>query len=306
MPSIKNFPEVWKNRLVQKISSAIVAPWLNGVSEMEMDVIELGAGTASEKNILYVPTSMFEPDVLINNVDYPIPSQPYTDDQIPLSLDKYQTKVTTLSDDETIGASYPRIDNAIASHGRAIAKKKFMKAAHALSPVSNTAATPVVLTTGDLVNGRRRLTYGDLVTLRESMLVNDDEDGVVFVLCNEHWADLLRDRQNFGDQLINYRTGQPAPEIAGMKIFKYVANPFFNATTLARIPFGSAPAGTDKRASFAFVESNVAKKTGLTKQYFRPASIDPDNQTNRLNYRHYFMALPLTAAQGGAIVSATS
>lgn len=301
----KNFPEVWLKRVIQKLSSADKAPWLAGVPELDVPVVELGAGSASEKNIIHIPTTQFEPDVLINNTTYPIALQSYTDDEVIISLDKYQTKVTTLSDDEIIGAAYPRIDFATAAHTRAITKKKYAKAAHAIAPAGNTGLTPVVMTTGELAGGRRRMTYADLVALKAKMNVNEDEDGIVLVLCSDHFNDLLLDRQNFGNQLVNYNTGEPAPLIAGFKIHKYVANPNYSDAG-AKLPFGSVPGATDRQASFAFVETNIAKKTGLTKQYFHSAATDPENQTNKLNYRHYFIAVPMSAGQSGAIVSATT
>lgn len=305
MPSIKNFPEVWVKRVLQKLTNADKAPWLAGVQELDVPVLELAGGSASEKNIIHVPTTTFEPDVLINNTTYPIAVQAYSDDDVILSLDKYQTKVTTLSDDDIIGASYEKIDVVTASHVRAISKKKYAKAAHAIAPAADAALTPVITTTGELVGGRRKLVYADLVALKNKMNLNEDEDGIVLVLCTEHWNDLLLDRQNFGNQLVDYNAGKPAPVIAGFKLHKYIANPRYTVAG-AKVPFGSVPGATDLQASFAFVETNVVKKTGLTKQYFAPANLDPENQTNRLNYRHYFLALPLTAAQSGAILSAQS
>lgn len=309
MPTIANFPEVWVKRLLIKISSAVVAPWLNDIPELDVDVAVINAGDMSEKNKIYVPTSTFEPDVLINNTTYPIDAQSYTDDQVELTLDKYQTKVTTLSDDQVIGASYDRIDNAIASHARAIAKKKYAKAAHSLAPTQNAAASPVIVTTGDLVNNRRRLVYADLVSLKAKMNLNEDDQDLVLVLCSEHYNDLLLDRQNFGNLLIDYNAGKPVPRIAGFEVHTYIANPRYSVAGVKKA-FGSVPDNTagaaDLQGSFAFVKTNVAKKTGITRQYFAPAVIDPANQVNKVNYRHYFMALPFQAGKNGAIISAQS
>lgn len=305
MPAIANFPEVWVKRLLIKISSAVVAPWLNDIPELDVDVSVINAGDMSEKNKIYVPTSTFEPDVLINNTTYPIDAQPYTDDMVELTLDKYQTKVTTLTDDQVIGASYDRIDAAIASHARAIAKKKYAKAAHSLAPQTNGTLSPVVLTSGDLVNGRRRLTYADLVALKAKMNLNEDDQDLVLVLCSDHYNDLLLDRNNFGNLLIDYAAGKPAPRIAGFELHSYIANPRYSAAG-AKLAFGAVPTGTDFQGSFAFAKTNVAKKTGITKQYFAPAAIDPANQVNKVNYRHYFMALPFQTGKNGAIISAQS
>jgi hypothetical protein len=47
-------------------------------------------------------------------------------------------------------------------------------------------------------------------------------------------------------------------------------------------------------------------KTGITKQYFNPASLNPKTQTNELNYRHYFIVAPKQKKYYGAIVSAAA
>ena len=303
MPSIANFPEVWSNRFIRQISSAAKAPWLDGIAELDVDVSVINEGSISEKNKIFVPSSTFEPDVLINN-SAALAEQTYTDLNIELTLDKYQTKSTTLSDDQVIGASFSKIDDAIRAHAIAIAKKKYAKAAHALAPQTNGASTPVVATTGTLTGGKRQLTYADIVALKSAMKAEQDDE-VVLVLCLDHWNNLLLDRQNFGNQLIDYNAGKPAPMIAGFEVYSYVNNPYYSNAG-AKLAFGSAPGGTDFQGSFAFVKSNVGKKTGITKAYFTPAAIDTINQTNKLNFRHYFMALPFTATKCGAIISAQS
>lgn len=302
----KNFPEAWLGRVRQKLSSASNAPWLNGIPELDTPLIVTDAGALSEKNAIHVPTTMFEVDVLINNTTYPIPEQQYTDDEVLLYLDKYQTKKTSLADDDTIGASYSKIDTVTASHVRNILKSKYSKAANALAPVSNTTATPIIETTGEtLASGRKRMTYEDVVNLKAAMNLNDDEDNIRLVLCNDHWNDLLLDRDRFGNLLVDYQAGKPVPQIANFGLFKYFANPYFSAAG-ARLPFGSAPGATDSQGSFAFVTTNVALKTGMTRQYFKPSNIDTDNQSNSLNYRHYFLCLPVLAGQSGAIRSSLS
>ena len=121
------------------------------------------------------------------------------------------------------------------------------------------------------------------------------------VLCPDHWDDLLRDRKNFGNTLVNYKTGDVAPVIAGFQIYQYVGNPMFAAAGTKKA-FGSVNEATDVQASVMFYTPNIAKKTGLTKQYFAAAQNDPENQVNKLNYRHYFIALPAQAKYVGAII----
>lgn len=299
-----NFPEVWRNRVEENLTSQDEAPWLNGVEELNTEVLEVGSGSASEQNIIHIPTTDFEPEVLINHTSpYPLSVVDYTDDTVTIQLDKYQTVPVSLSDDDTIGASYHKIDAATGASTRAISKTKYNKAIHALAPSADSDVTPVVATTGEAETGERRpLVYEDLVALKKAFdKMEVPLQGRRLVLCTDHWNDLLLDRKRFGDNFSNYREGTSAPKIVGFEIFEYVANPYFAGKT--RKAWGATPASGDYQASVAFYVPNVAKKTGLTKQYFRSASQDPENQRNVLAYRHYFIAAPKRAKYIGAIVS---
>lgn len=305
----KNFPEAWVARVETNLTTAVNAPWLDGIPELDTDVIEVGSGSASEANLIHIPTSDFEPGVLINNTAYPIAIEEYTDDEVTIKLDKYQTLATSLSDDQVIGASYARIDTATASHSTAILTKKYAKAIHSLAPAGDTVNTPVLQTTGAAVSAgagkRLRLVYDDLVALKDSMdKAGTPAEGRRLVLCNDHWNDLLLDRKNFGDQLVNYKTGDVAPVIAGFQIYQYINNPVYNGKV--KNAFAAIPGAGQFQASVAYWSGNVAKKTGLTKQYFRESKIDPTTQANLLNYRHYFIACPKRLKYIGAMASGLS
>lgn len=299
----QNFPEVWENRVETNLTAETEAPWLAGVPELDTAILEVGSGSASEQNIIHIPTTDFEPDVLINNNTYPLALQAYTDDTVTIQLDKYQTKVVTLSDDQVIGASYRRIDAATNATTQAILKKKYRKAIHAIAPAANTANTPVITTTGgDDGTGRKRLVYADLVTMKDKFdKLQIPMQGRRLVLSSDHWNDLLLDRERFGDNFSNYRTGNLAPMVAGFEIYQYIANPYYVGTT--KSAFDAVPGAGAHQASVAYYVPNIAKKTGFTKQYFAPASSDPENQTNKLAYRHYFIAVPKRNKYIGAIAS---
>ena len=134
------------------------------------------------------------------------------------------------------------------------------------------------------------------------MLFSDEVDpsGRRLVLSTRHWNDLLIDRKNFGDKLVNYNTGMPAPVIAGFELYQYNGNPLYTSAGVKKA-FGAVKDATDREGSIAFWEGGIAKKTGMTKQYFEPSANDTANQANLLNYRHYFMALPFESRFIGAI-----
>lgn len=298
-----NFAEVWLNRVRQNLTIQDVAPWLDGIPELDTNVLEMGSGDASELNVIHIPRTSFNPDVLINNSAYPLAVQAYTDDETVVSLDKYQTKPTSISDDKIIGASYAVIDPATKSHTNAINTKKYNKAAHAIAPTSNAAATPVLAVTGTarVSGGPLSLVYDDLVNLKDALDTAEvSTEGRRLVLSTAHWNDLLVDRKNFGDKLVNYNTGMPAPVIAGFELFQYNGNPLYTSAGVKKA-FGAVKVAGDRQGSFAFWTGQIAKKSGMTKQYFKEAKNDPEAQTNLLNYRHYFIAMPFDSKRIAAL-----
>jgi hypothetical protein len=298
-----NFADVWLNRVRQNLTTQDVAPWLDGIPELDTNVLEMGSGDASELNVIHIPRTSFNPDVLINNTAYPLAVQAYTDDETVVSLDKYQTKPTSISDDKIIGASYAVIDPATKSHTVAINAKKYAKAAYSIAPASAATDTPVIAATGTarISGGPASLIYDDLVNLKDALDAAEvPVEGRRLVLSTAHWNDLLVDRKNFGDKLVNYNTGMPAPVIAGFELFQYNGNPLYTSAGVKKA-FGAVKAAGDRQGSFAFWTGQIAKKTGLTKQYFKEAKNDPEAQTNLLNYRHYFIAMPFDAKRIGAI-----
>src|SRR5690606_18911703 len=95
-----NFPELWEARVEQTVSTNTQAPWLEGIPELAGSMTIVGEGSITEKCIIHIAATDFEPDVLINNTTYPLDVQEYEDDTLQFTLDKYQPKVVTLSDDQ--------------------------------------------------------------------------------------------------------------------------------------------------------------------------------------------------------------
>lgn len=302
------FKEIWRNRVRRNLNEATQAPWLDGIPELDVEVAELGAGSASEANTIHIPLDNFDVDVLINNTSYPIAVQNYDDDAATINLDKYQTKATSVTDDQIVGSSYDKIDNATRSHTEAISSTKYSKAIHALAPNVESADTPVVVTTGGS-GARKKLTYDDLVELKRKLdLAKVPTLGRRLVLTDEHVNDLLEDRARFANLLSDMTAGKVAPKILGFQVYSYQNMPLMykdtnNSDKWTKRPYGTVAVPGDQEVSVVFVETNVAKKTGLTKQYFSQSKDDPQNQRNLLNYRHYFIAVPVRAKFMGAIVS---
>ncbi|MDM1513586.1 hypothetical protein [Myroides odoratimimus] len=295
----KNFPEVWESRVREKLTSENVAPWLDNITELDSDVHTLGEGTATEQNIIHIPIETFSPEVLINNSTYPIEIQEYEDGTKSIALDKYQTKATSISDDAAMGASYNKIDTATKGHVTQITSTKYKKAAHAIAPAQNTNTTPVLVLKADYSSQDLLDAFVDLKNAFDKAQI--PPFGRRLVLATDHSNVLLKDRQRFANLFVDHNTGKFNQVISGFEVYEYVANPFYDVTG-KKVPYGSVPGDDAKVASFAFWTENIGKKTGNTKQYFSPAFANPTTQTNLINYRHYFIAMPVQNQAIGAII----
>lgn len=287
------YTEVWTGELVKKLRGGMTASWLDGVSDYS---------DAVKNEVIHMVDVGGDPDVLINNTTYPIAAQELEDGDIALGLDKFQTKKTAVSDDQLFAISYDKMGSVIERHGDAITIAKFKKAAHALAPNSNTAKTPVVPTSGEDDNGRKKCTRKDIIALKRKL---DDLQiptaGRRLVLCSDHVNDLLEDDQKFRDQYYNYTTGKIA-NMYGFEVYEFENCPYFTKEG-TKVPFKNSPSGTDHQASFCFYLKRAFRAQGSTKMYYRDAQTNPDYQQNEVNFRHYYIVLPKKMEALGAIYS---
>lgn len=301
-----SFPEMWESRVRTLLQDEQLAPWLDGIPEIETSVIEVGSGSASESNLIHIPITTFRPGVLINNTAYPLALVSYDDTSMTVKLDKYQTNPTTLTDDQANGSSYNQIDSVTKSHRDDITEAKFAKAIHSLAPQTTVAGkTFVIQATGDEVTpgGRRKLLWKDLITARRAMdSAKCKKKGRRLVLSSDHENDLLEDNSNkYADKLADYLSGQLKGMLAGFEIYQNIDNPYYTAAGVKKA-WGAVPGATDRVASVIFHPENTVKKTGMTRQYFADAKTAPRTQQNEYAVRHYFMALPVMERYQGAII----
>lgn len=290
------YKEIWTGEIIKALRGFLAGTWLDGIPDQSSIV---------DNDIIHLVDAGIDPDVLINNTTYPIPLQELDDEDVVISLDKFQTKVTPITDDELYAISYDKMGRVKESHANAIKDAKFRKAAHALCAKENTAKTPVLKTTGsvDPVTGRRRLTPDDLVSLKEAMdSIGVPEENRRLVLCTNHANDLLRVDQTFREQYnINRNTGKIG-NLYGFEIYTCGYNPIYTVDGQKKAV--GAIAGTGEfQCSFAFYTPRVFKATGSTKMYYSEADSDPEYQHNKINFTHRFIAMPKKADAGAVMMS---
>lgn len=290
------FTEIWTGELVKALRSGLEGSWLDGVPDQS---------TIVKNDVIHLIEVGVDPDVLVNNTTYPIPLQALEDKDIAIKLDKFQTKVTPITDDELYAISYDKMARVKESHGNSLNDGKFAKAAHALCAQKNTAKTPVLKTTGerDAETGRLRLTPNDLVEMKHALdKLKVPPVNRRLVLCPDHVNDLLLVSQNFREQYnIDRNTGKVG-KLYGFDIYEYANTPLYTTAGVKKDVGATAEAG-EFQCSFAFYTPRVFKATGSTKMYYSEASTDPEYQRNKINFRHYFICMPKKVDAGVVMAS---
>ena len=289
------FTEVWTGELVKKLNAGLQATFLNGIPDYSTNV---------NNEVIHLVDVGGDPDVLVNNTTYPIPIQNLEDGDIALSLDKFQTKATRVTDDQLYAISYDKMASVIERHMDAIVTVKYKKFAHALAPYSHTAKTPIIQTSGetDAASGRKKITLKDIIALKRAFdNMEVPEDGRVLVLCPDHVNDLLELDQSFRDKYYNYTTGK-LMNMYGFEVYTFVNAPYFNKNGV-KLAYNAVPTATDHKGSFAFYRPRMFRAQGSTKMYYSEAVNNPQTQENLVNFRNYDIVLPKKMEAIGAIYS---
>lgn len=292
------YTEVWTKQVVKQFEQGMKDTFLDGV----LDYSQYVTGD-SESQVIHSTYFGVEPDVLINNSTYPIAIQELNGEDIPINLDKYQTKATPITDDELGALSYDKMGLVKVAHGDAITRNRLKKAIHAFGPASHTADHPVLLTTGPFVNGSKRLIWADIIALRQAYADAGIEiEGLRLVLCQRHVNDLLlEENSEFKKLYANFTNGVVNSNL-GFEIRQFDNNPWYTVST--KLSFGSIPnTTTASQASVCFPLRKTGKASGITKMYWSKAETDPLTQRNLVNFRNYFLALPLITKGFSSIIS---
>ncbi|MBQ8530988.1 MAG: hypothetical protein IJ430_07510 [Parabacteroides sp.] len=288
--------EIWTGEVVKTLRGFMEGTWLDGIPD---------SSSLVNNDVIHLVEVGVDPDVLINNTTYPIALQSLDDADIAISLDKFQTKVTPITDDELYAISYDKIARVKESHSNAINDAKFAKAAHALCANSNTAKTPVLTATGeaDAVTGRLKLTVKDVVAMKRALdNLKVPTDNRRLVLCPDHVNDLLEADQNFKEQYNINRAEGKVGRLYGFDIYEFGNTPLYTTAGVKKEVGSTAETG-EFQCSFAFYTKRVFKATGSTKMYWSAAENDPEYQRNKVNFRHHFICIPKKADAGVVMMS---
>jgi hypothetical protein len=256
-----------------------------------------------ENDKIHIASAGIDPKVLINNTTYPINVIGRDDEDRVIELDKFETENTIVRRPDAIEYSYDKLESVIRQHRNTLRKAVTMKATHAIAPQKNDTDTPVVATTGAETNGRKRLTFSDILTLKESF---DNADIPLerryLILHPKHVSDLLLEDLKLFKNLTNISEGEPA-KFAGFGCFSCSAMPTY---TLANNEYEKVAyncVATNNFASVAFCADEVFKADGDIYMYAKYD--DPQERATIVGFDKRSIVLPIRNKGIGAIVSAS-
>lgn len=255
-------------------------------------------------DVIKIPKQGDAPSVLINNGIYPIAVNNREDDHIVISLNKYETENTSISDDEAETLPYEKFSDVQVQHREELEDVSAEHALYSISPAGDSATTPVLVTTGDDDGtGRKRLTTKDLARYKKQMQDLGIRRNLSIALSTEHAMDLLvEDEARAKVWGSDWSDGKVPQEHAGFRLWCPGYSTNYDAATKARQGFGAA---TGVPASIIYHRKTCYKATGSAKRYLSKAETDTRNRQTEVGYRIYFIAVSVKNEGQGAIISGT-
>lgn len=286
--------ELWERELIKSLRFES-RKWLQGIRDHSKWV---------GNDVIHLHEIGADPDVLIDNNTYPIASAQRADDEATISLHKYDTTNTIITDDELYAIPYDKEGSVVRQHREVLEEEIANHGLHKMAAASDAASTPVIETTGaDDGTGRLRLLPADMVTFKSRCdALNIPMDDRNLVLCQAHINDLLLEDQSFRDRYFNTETGELRAMLYGFKTFDDNFNPVYDDVTLAKKAFGAAGAADDRNGSTFFYGKRMARAKGTVKAYKKVAAEDPDNRQTKLGYRVRAVVINKTTLGTGAII----
>lgn len=148
-----------------------------------------------------IPKRGAPPKVLIDNTNYPMDSNQRSDSHIVMSLHKFDTENTTVTDDELYALPYEKVSDVQQQHRETLEDETAEYGLWGLAPseADESENLFVLETTGeDDGTGRKMLTSKDLRALQAKMnKAGISRKGRILILCDDHVSDLLNEDRKF-------------------------------------------------------------------------------------------------------------
>lgn len=294
------YTEIWTGELIKAFRTAPEQlGWYDRIRSYDQYV---------ENDVIHFTEIGGDPKVLVNNSTYPLNITKLEDADKPVSLDKFDTEATPVTDDELHAVSYDKMASVQERHREAIKESVRQKAIHAIAPDAHSAGKTIVVRTSgekDTASLRKRLTVADLIGLKASFdAMGTPATDRLLVLCSDHVNDLLHTDQKFREAYnINQTEGKIA-RLYGFDIYEYNGTPYYTSAGNKKA-FGSSVSNTDRQASVAFHFPSMMKANGSVQMYYSEAKNDPLYHRNLVNFRKWGICLPLKGDKTRAAIVST-
>lgn len=213
----------------------------------------------------------------------------------------FETENTIVRRPDAIEYSYDKLESVIRQHRSTLRKAVTMKATHAIAPQTDTADTPLVTTSGALVGTRNRLTFADILALKERFDDADiPQDRRYLVLHPKHVSDLLLEDLKIFKDITNIKDGEPL-KFAGFGCFSCSTMPTYKTVDGKLVKVEHGGDATNAFASVAFYADEVFKADGEV--YMYATYDDPKERATIVGFDKRSIVLPIRGKGIGAIVS---
>ena len=154
---------------------------------------------------------------------------------------------------------------------------------------------PVIRTTGESFNGRKRMTYADLNTFlfeKIPVLNLSAKDQMYFILNDEHKADLIHDRantSNYRDLEIDPNTGE-LRRFFNLKFFENTETPLYNGAGVLK-SLGSTKVEGDQSSSVFLYAPNTVYHIESVMSILSDMKTDTRSKNPKSEYRTHSYGL---------------
>jgi|26BtaG_2_1085354.scaffolds.fasta_scaffold02540_7 hypothetical protein len=254
---------------------------------------------------------------LINNVDFKVNANtdftpvPMTGKKGLTLWDKLDTTPTLCTDKELRGMAFDKEAAIRVEHTNTFKIGVRDYVLNKLAPSENKAGMPVIRTTGAEVDGRKRLTYEDLLGFynRLTKLNLNDKTAWHMVLSDDHRTDLMADRastNHYRDVEINRETGEVS-RFFKLRFFENNDTPYYGADSKLK-SLGSTPGANDQKASIFLYAPNTVYHLESVKVLYKDMMTDTRNKDPQSEFRlHTYGLCDKKQEHGfGAIISANA
>ncbi|MBS1641550.1 MAG: hypothetical protein JSR11_03645 [Bacteroidetes bacterium] len=284
------YTEIWLGELVKRFR--FKREWLNRIPRYDNVV---------KNKVIHLVDVGADPQVFLDLVidnNNPVPTSTRTDQDIPISLNRYDTENTRVSLTELQAISYDKMAVTLDLHMNAISDKAAKRAAWNLAATNDSYVKTTSGATDNRAVEKKRITPDDLVMMSEITGTTYDQGGPdwpegegIAVLDIRHIADLQKLDERFDKQWKDARTGELFP-YNGWQILKFNNNAMYTADgdgTFTRKAFGAAydPVNDLHSSLFFLPQRAFAAADASPEMFYRMASIDPELRSNTVGFRHW-------------------